>query len=347
MEVLVDGVYFGNSEIYLCNSAILSKFNVKLTLTNSFTVNTKEILIKKKHIINLKAPTQSPTAFICFKLKDIVCQEISELLEFDKIGVKFNSRSTDETEVWMIIFYHFTNFEVPRFLASNYILQKNYMPYEDQAHFLCRLTSNAESMLWYISHTILALRRQEGAAMPQVCVKTLAMILPLEDRIIAKKLVIYLKDVNIGKAVQGMDFEVEFMGEAFSPWDMKEMIASYKSCLVCTSCGGEALLKCGLCKVTRYCARDCQVKDFKKHKGDCSKLGTERKVKEKQGSLVMQQPELQSILVEKMENWERKVPFEVWDRKFTDMVHKSARESIRKDGDIIITVNCVTSFLKM
>ena len=97
-----------------------------------------------------------------------------------------------------------------------------------------------------------------------------------------------------------------------SPWDMKEIIDSYKSCLVCGSCGEEALLKCGDCKVTRYCTRDCQVKDFKKHRRDCSKQDTERKIKEKQGSLVMQQPKLQSILVEKMENWECKVPYVVW-----------------------------------
>ena len=131
------------------------------------------------------------------------------------------------------------------------------------------------------------------------------------------------------------------------PLNLKEMITSYKRCLVCGSCGGEALLKCGHCKVTRYCTRDCQVKDFKRHKGECSKLGTERKIKEKQGSLVMQQPKLQSCLVQQLENWERRVPFEVWQKKFTDLVHKSARESIRNDVGVNIIVNGVTSFMEI
>lgn len=347
MEVNVDGVYFGSSNIYLCNSAIFSKLSLKLTLSNNGNVSNKKLLIMKKNIIDLKAPQQCPTPFICLKLKDTVCQEIRSLLELDKIGVKFNSRSKDEKEVWMIIFYHFTNFEVPRFLASNYILQKNFLPYEEHEDFLRLRTSEAKRMLWSLGHIILALRRQESAAMPQLCVQTMAIILPQEDRIIAKKLVSYFTDIKAGKAVQGRDFEVGYQGEAFSPWDLKEMIGSYKSCLVCGSCGEEALLKCGHCKVTRYCTRNCQVNDFKKHKGDCSKLDNERKIKEKQGSLVIQQPKLQSTLVEQLENWERRVPFEVWEKKFTDLVHKSARDSIRNEVDIKIIVNGVTTFMKM
>ncbi|KAF5838520.1 hypothetical protein DUNSADRAFT_2718 [Dunaliella salina] len=48
------------------------------------------------------------------------------------------------------------------------------------------------------------------------------------------------------------------------------------SLAVCFKCGRSAeealvpkLLRCGRCKATRYCSRDCQLKDYKVHKLDC------------------------------------------------------------------------------
>ena len=346
MEITVDGVYFGSSEHYLCSSATISRLSIKLSLSSgNGNGNNKSLLIMKKHIIDLKAPQQCPTPFICLKLKDTICQQIRELLELDKVGVNFNSRSTDEREVWMIFFYHFNNFDVPKFLASHYILKKNFLSHEEQKDFLRRLTSNARMMLWFLGHGILALRQQEGAVMPQVCAQTMAMILHLEDRIIAKKLLSYFVDVEAGMAVQGKELKVKYKSEALSPWELKEIITSYKSCLVCGSCGGEALLKCGHCWVTRYCTRDCQVKDFKRHKGECNKLGAERKIKDMQGSLVIVH-QLQGV-VEQLKNWERRVPFEVWQKKFTDLLNKTARESIRNEVGIDLVINGVTRFMNI
>jgi predicted PP-loop superfamily ATPase len=41
-----------------------------------------------------------------------------------------------------------------------------------------------------------------------------------------------------------------------------------KECEFC-GCSTKRLSKCGRCKKVRYCSRDCQVKDHKKHKGEC------------------------------------------------------------------------------
>jgi mitochondrial splicing suppressor protein 51 len=44
----------------------------------------------------------------------------------------------------------------------------------------------------------------------------------------------------------------------------------------CGSCGksegadGKPLKRCAKCQTTRYCSRDCQKADFKKHKKECS-----------------------------------------------------------------------------
>ena len=62
---------------------------------------------------------------------------------------------------------------------------------------------------------------------------------------------------------------------------------------------------------------------------------------------MLQQPKLQSCLVEMVENWEHRVPFEGWQKKFTDLVHKTARNSIRSEVGINILVNGVTSFIQI
>ena len=40
------------------------------------------------------------------------------------------------------------------------------------------------------------------------------------------------------------------------------------------------LLKCSGCKVVKYCSRECQKKDWARHKKDCKKLATMYRDKE-------------------------------------------------------------------
>jgi hypothetical protein len=48
--------------------------------------------------------------------------------------------------------------------------------------------------------------------------------------------------------------------------------AAKKSEGLCASCGtNEAKSSCSVCKVTRYCSRECQTKHWKEHKPVCKK----------------------------------------------------------------------------
>jgi hypothetical protein len=40
----------------------------------------------------------------------------------------------------------------------------------------------------------------------------------------------------------------------------------------CAVCGREAMKRCSKCRVEWYCSRDCQVKDWKRHKPICQEL---------------------------------------------------------------------------
>ncbi|CAI8000766.1 Zinc finger MYND domain-containing protein 10 [Geodia barretti] len=40
----------------------------------------------------------------------------------------------------------------------------------------------------------------------------------------------------------------------------------------CAVCGGEAMKRCSRCRVEWYCSRECQVKDWKRHKPICQEL---------------------------------------------------------------------------
>ena len=88
MEVNIEGVYVGNSEVYHCTTAIISKHSIKMTLNKPepYDNQKEDILILKKNILELKASKLCPFPVICLKLKDQVCKKIGELL-----GVKFES----------------------------------------------------------------------------------------------------------------------------------------------------------------------------------------------------------------------------------------------------------------
>ena len=135
MEVNVDGVYFGDSSVYQCTYANFSKLSISMTFSNSENGETKKILVMKKNIIDLKASEGDAFPVISLKLKDKECQKIKELLKLEEKGVNFNSRSKNMKEVRMHIFYNFTSFAVPKFLASNYIEQHNFMSSEEFVQF--------------------------------------------------------------------------------------------------------------------------------------------------------------------------------------------------------------------
>ena len=260
MEVNVEGVYVGNSEVYHCTTAIFSKQSIKMTLNKPEPNDDQkeDILILKKHIVELKASKLCPFPVICLKLKDQVCQKIRELL-----GVKFNSRSKDMAEVWMLIYYNFTSFEVPKFLASNYIDKKHFLPFEEMTKFikLPPIKSLNDVVL-----TILSVREKRGEPGPEICLQANAMMVLPEVRFSAKKFANYVSDVMEGCAVKGRDIQPEVDPAVFSASDMKQMDERYKICLVCAICQEEAILKCEGCKESRYCSRSCQDKNFSKHK---------------------------------------------------------------------------------
>ena len=119
------------------------------------------------------------------------------------------------------------------------------------------------------------------------------------------------------------------------------MTESYKSCLVCATCQEEAVLKCKGCEVTRYCSRSCQEMSFSKHKEECSLLLAERTKREKQESLEMEHlAHACTTLVTSMGevfdvqdvfdlgNWDKRIPYKVWRKKFTFKINNSVRESI-------------------
>jgi len=50
-----------------------------------------------------------------------------------------------------------------------------------------------------------------------------------------------------------------------------KMVKNLKEGKVCASCQGVSgkLLTCSVCEVTHYCNRECQKKDWKRHKTEC------------------------------------------------------------------------------
>jgi len=52
--------------------------------------------------------------------------------------------------------------------------------------------------------------------------------------------------------------------------EMSDMLSDVPCDLRCGLCGMKSKLRCGRCKLQRYCSKDCQVKDWGKHKLVCS-----------------------------------------------------------------------------
>ena len=325
MEVNVEGVHVGNSSVYHCTSAIFSKHSIKMTLSKPDDGQTENVLILKKNIVDLKSSELGPFPVICIKLKDKVCQKIAELL-----GVKFNSRSKDMTEVWMLIYYNFTSFEVPQFLVSNYIEKMNMLPFEELRKFI--KLSFIKIMLGSVAMTIQSEREERGEPKAEICHKAKALLVPQEVRLKAKKFVNYIMDVREGCAVKGRDVDVKIDPEIFSACDLKQMTESYKNCLVCATCRKDAVQKCKGCEITRYCSRSCQDRNFIKHKQECSLLLMDRKKKEIQESLVMKQASVICMvdIEDNWDNWKNRILFKVWEKKFTYNVREGVREGIRQ-----------------
>ena len=136
--------------------------------------------------------------------------------------------------------------------------------------------------------------------------------------------------------------------DVFSARDVKQMTENYKSCLVCATCEEEAILKCKGCKVARYCSQTCQDKNFSKHREECSLLLEEHKKKEVQESLRMKQigQGRFGYLFNELENWEIRIPYEVWEKKFTYMVNLKARESIGMKKEMDVCVQGVETLMR-
>ena len=323
MEVNVEGVYFGDSSVYHCTTATFSKHSIKMTLSNDG--QTENVLILKKNIIDLKASEPVPFPVICLKLKDQACQKIAEVL-----GVNLNSLSKDKTEVWILIYYKFISLEVPKFLTANYIDRKNVLSCEKMVKFIelphikMKLNTVVLSLLWR--------REKLGEPKPEICLQTNALMVPQEVCLSAKKFVNYMSDVVEGCAVKGRDIEVEIHPEVFPDSEVKQMTESYKSCLVCATCQEKTIQKCKGCKVTRYCSRRCQEQNFSKHKEECNMLLVERKKKEVQERLEMEHLVQASQVTCEIENgfWENRIPFKMWEKKFTCMMREEIREGIRE-----------------
>ncbi len=49
-----------------------------------------------------------------------------------------------------------------------------------------------------------------------------------------------------------------------------------KSCHTCMRSEDVALRKCGRCNSVRHCSKECQTKDWKQHRNQCSKFNMER-----------------------------------------------------------------------
>ena len=49
----------------------------------------------------------------------------------------------------------------------------------------------------------------------------------------------------------------------------------------CDGCSNKGVLRCGNCKMVKYCGKECQIKDWKKHKKVCKEMKAERLRKEK------------------------------------------------------------------
>ena len=186
---------------------------------------TENILILKKNIIDIKASGPCAFPYICLKLKDHVCQKIAELL-----GVNFNSRSKDKTEVWMIIYYNFTSFEVPMFLATNYIEKTNFLPGQEMTKFIC--FPPIKDMLDNVACTIISERVKRGDSKVESCLQANALMVSEDVRFSAKKFVNYVSNVMVGRAVKGRQVEVMINSAVFSANDLKQMRETYKSCLV-------------------------------------------------------------------------------------------------------------------
>ena len=140
MEVNVKGVYFGDSSVYECTSAVFLKLSIKMTLGNSDNGETNGVLLLKKNIFDLKASDCCPFPVICLKVKDNEFKKLRELLSLEEKGVNFNSRSKNLGEAWILIYYKFATFEVPKFLATNYIEKQNCLGLKE-LHQLIRLSA--------------------------------------------------------------------------------------------------------------------------------------------------------------------------------------------------------------
>ena len=44
----------------------------------------------------------------------------------------------------------------------------------------------------------------------------------------------------------------------------------------CSDCGKDGAKKCGACGEAYYCSRQCQRRDWKKHKAECQKFQAEQ-----------------------------------------------------------------------
>ena len=328
MEVNVEGVYFGDGSVYECTSAVFSKLNIKMTFGNSDDGETKSVLILKKDIIDLKASECCPFPVICLKLKDNECKKLGELLSLEEKGVNFNSRSKNLGEAWMRIYYNFATFEVPKFLATNYIEKKNFFG-EEELHQLVRLPANKKLLSCLVTTLQERVKRlKRGEFELQLCPQSNAVIVCSEDIFLAKKFMNYVSNVTEGKAVKGKDVEVKIEPEAFTGRDVKQMMDSYKSCLVCVTCKEQAILKCKGCMVSRYCSQTCQDEDWSKHKEQCSLLLVEGKKRKVQECLVMKELVLFIGNNLKLYHWDKKILYNVWEKKFTRMVNLKARESM-------------------
>ena len=55
-------------------------------------------------------------------------------------------------------------------------------------------------------------------------------------------------------------------------WDFEKLELLIDEPPKCEKCGAEAVKRCGKCKRSWYCRRQCQVEDWKVHKKICSLL---------------------------------------------------------------------------
>ena len=219
----MDGVYFGDSSVYDCTTAVSSKLSIKMTFSNSDNGETKSVLILKKNIIDLKASECSPFPVICLKVKDQECHKISEQLTLEE---NFNSRSKNAVEAWILVYYNFATFEVPNYLATNCIWKKNVLGVMEMSQFI--KLPIMKIMLNNMVMTLQLERVKRSELKAKICPQSNALMVSLEDHFLAKKFMNYVSNVMEGKAVKGRDVDVKIDPEAFTGMDVKQMMESPK-----------------------------------------------------------------------------------------------------------------------